>query len=312
LGSKKGFASEINFVLLSLLKNYKIESYPLLVAERDFGKIDTLFPLVSRFNKTAAYVIADGTPYILDATQKHCPFWLTSYPLLNTYAFLVDRKKYQLFKIQSNQESYKSEVNIHAKLSEKGILSGTVDINSDEYARLVRSEEIQQDEKKFIQTELASTHEGVGIDSFHCENIAADSLPLAEHFLFNEDLNENGGFVLLNYNLFTGLEKNPFKKEERFTNIDFGFPYNITVEEEIDLPPNYKIDDLPKNKEVISPLSDISVTRIVERKDNKLLVKIQFVQTETLFSNEVYDMVKSTYQTAIDMLNEPVAINLGN
>mgnify|MGYP001598714127 FL=1 len=282
------------------------------MAEIDFGKIDTLFPLVSRFNKTAAYVIADGTPYILDATQKHCPFWLTPYPLLNTYSFLVDRKKYKLIKIGSNQESYKSEISIHATLSEKGILSGAVDITSDEYARLVRSEEIQRDEKKYIQDELASTHEGVGIDSFHYENMSADSLPLAEHFLFDEYLNENGGFVLLDYNLFTGMEKNPFKKEERFTNIDFGFPYNVSLEEEIDLPPNCKIDELPKNKKVISPQSDISVTRIVEKKDNKLVVKIQFIQTETLFSNQVYDMVKSTYQTAIDMLNEPIAIKLGN
>ncbi len=309
---KKGFASEINFILLSLLRNYKIESYPLLVAERDFGKVDTLYPLVSRFNKTAAYAIADNNIYILDATQKYCPYWLTPFPLLNTYAFLVDRKKFQLFLIKSNEESYKNVVTIHAKLSEKGILSGTVNINSDEYARLVRSEGIRKDEKKFIQKYLASSHEGIGIDSFHCENLSIDSLPLSENFLFTEDLNENGGFVLLNYNLFTGIEKNPFIKDERFTNIDFGFPYNVSVYEEIELPPNCKIDELPQNKKVISPHGDISVSRIIERKENKLVVSIQFMQTETLFSNQFYNVVKSTYQTAIDMLNEQIAIKLGN
>ncbi|HYM93100.1 MAG TPA: DUF3857 domain-containing protein, partial [Chitinophagaceae bacterium] len=120
---RKGDASEINFILINLLQTFNIETHPLLVAERDFGKIDTLYPLVSRFNKTDAYAIADGTIYIMDATQKYCPAWLVPYPILNTYAFLVDSKKYKLFRIESNDQSYKNDIKLKAKIDEKGILS---------------------------------------------------------------------------------------------------------------------------------------------------------------------------------------------
>ena len=89
---KKGSAGEINLLLVNLLKSAGIEAYPVLAAERDFGKVDTTYPFIDRFNKTIAFAIADGKQYLLDATQENCPPGLTPYSLLNTLVFLLIKR----------------------------------------------------------------------------------------------------------------------------------------------------------------------------------------------------------------------------
>jgi hypothetical protein len=70
---KKGGAGEINLLLVNLLNSAGIEAYPVLAAERDFGRVDTSYPFIDRFNKTIVFAIADGKQYVLDATQENCP-----------------------------------------------------------------------------------------------------------------------------------------------------------------------------------------------------------------------------------------------
>lgn len=307
---KTGSAGEINLVLLSLLQTFGIEAYPLLVAERDFGKIDTTYPLIDRFNKTVTYVIADNKTFILDATQKYCPAGLIPFPLLNTYAFIVDRKKYKLFRVASAGADYNNRVNVKATISEKGILNGNAVITSNDYSKQSRTEEIHKNEKSFVSNTFQQPYEGLKVDSFYCENLNNDAEPLIQHVKFENELSESGGFVFLKYNLFTGLEKNLFTKPERFTNIDFGFPYVVSVGEEIELPENAKIDDLPENKKLVTPNRDITISRKISREGNLLHIKIDFIQTVTLVYNEDYENLRQFYRTMTDMLNEPVVIKL--
>jgi hypothetical protein len=92
LERRTGTSGELNLLLINLLQSFNIDVYPLLVAERNFGKIDTNYPFMDRFNKVVAYAKADGKIFILDATQKSLPPGLKPYPLLNTIAFIVDKK----------------------------------------------------------------------------------------------------------------------------------------------------------------------------------------------------------------------------
>ena len=308
---RTGSAGEINLLLVNLLQHFDIEAYPLLVAERDYGKVDTAYPFVDRFNKTCAYAVADGKTYILDASQKYNIAGLIPYPLLNTYAFLVDRKKFSLFKIRSRDEKYDNFIVTRARLSDKAVLTGGARIQSFQYARQIRAEEIATDEKKFIKKNFMDPHEGVAIDSFHFQVPDNSSEPLVQDIYFHNDLVENGGFVLLNYNLFSGISRNPFTSDIRFTNINFGYPYSIILEEEIEVPSTGTTDELPKNKKLVTPQRDISLAREISRVGNVLKIRISFTQTNTLYEENSYPMLKQFYKLMVDMLNEPVVVKLG-
>lgn len=123
-------------------------------------------------------------------------------------------------------------------------------------------------------------------------------------------MNESGGFILMNYNLFTGLSKNPFTSTIRFTNINFGYPYNVEVNEEIELPTGATLDNPPKNRSYSTAEKDISISREIRKEGNILKVRLLFKQSGTLYHYSSYPAVKQFYNYMAEMLNEPVVVKL--
>lgn len=307
---RKGTATDINFVLINLLRELKLDAAPMLVAERDFGKIDVNFPFLDRFNKVVAYATAGEKVFIMDATQKFCPAHLPPFSLLNTIGFIVDGRHSKLVQILNKGNAYQNKISVDAALDEKGRLNGTATITSTGYAKQLRSEMIKTNPKKFINESLLTTGSGLEIDDYKFRNIDDDRTALLQDIRFHHDLDASGGFILLNYNLFTELTKNPFTASQRFTNINFGYPYNISLSVKIQLPANTTIDKLPEDKSIATTDASIVAYRTLKMESNQLIVNIAFRQTVTLAGHEKYSEIKTVYSQIIDMFNEPVVLKI--
>ena len=308
---KKGSAGEINLLLVNLLITAGIETYPVLVAERDFGKVDATFPFIERFNKTIAFSIIDGKQFLLDATQDNCPAGLTPYPILGTTAFIVDKKNFNLIEIASGNKSYKNKISVNGVIDSKGVIAAEVNVKSYEYARQERLSAVNRDKKRFIAENFEKPNDGLAIDSFQVISPEKDSIPFEQTIRYKQQLSESGGFIFLNSNLFTGLEKNPFTSSIRFTNVNFGYPYDIFLEETFKLPPGTKID-LPEIKNLVLDNNKIQVVKQVKFEKDELKIFIHFIQTTTLVQAENYNALKEFYKKMIDMLNEPIVLKLPN
>jgi len=308
---KKGSSGEINLLLVNLLRSASIETYPLLAAERDFGKVDTTYPFLERFNKTVAFAIADGKQYILDASQENCPAGLTPYPLLNTTAFIVDKKNYKLIKILPGNNFYKNIISIKGVMDAKGQVNGEAKVQSYDYARQSRLNAMKRDKNKFIIDRFEKPYEGLAADSFFTVLPEHDSLPFDQFIKFKQQLNESGGLTFLNTNLFTGMEKNPFISSIRFTNVNFGYPYNIVAEEKYKLPAGTQVE-VPEDKTIRADDKSVEASKQVRFENGELTVIIRFLQSKTLVNAENYPGIKDTYKKIVDMLNEPVVLKLPN
>ncbi|HET9745352.1 MAG TPA: DUF3857 domain-containing protein [Chitinophagaceae bacterium] len=308
---KNGTSGEMNLLLVNLLNSAGIETYPVLAAERHYGKIDTTFPFIERFNKTVAFALADGRQYILDASQENCPVGLTPFPLLGTTAFLVDKKKFNLLRIAPGSKYYTNIITINGELDTGGVLTAETNVQSYDYARQFVLNEIKSDKRKFIAEVFENPYDGISIDSFLITPPEFDSLPVAQYVRFKQQLNQAGGFALLNPNLFARMEKSPFISSIRFTNVNFGYPYNITVQETFKVPPGTKIDP-PEDKAIRSNDKSIEAFKQVRFENNEIKVIMRFVQTTTLVPAENYTAIKDFYKKMIDMLNEPVLVKLAN
>ena len=309
---KRGTAGEINLLLINLLKSNDVEVYPLLVAERDFGKIDSTYPFLERFNKVVAFAKADGQQFILDATQKNTPAGLTPYSLLNTMAFLVDKKNFNLLRIGSGNKTYKNRILINADLNPKGQLQGNATVQSLDYARQLRVESIRENLKEFVSEIFEKPYDNISIDSFYINNLDAESMVLEQGIRFSQQLNESGGFVFINYNLFTGMEKNPFTSSIRFTNVNFGYPHEVLLDAQIKLPANSKTDDLPRDQVLENNSKTIRLSREIKVENGQINIKLSYSRNTTLVFAENYKELKDFYKKMMDLLNEPVVVKIGN
>lgn len=308
---KKGTSGELNLLLVNLLTTVGIEAYPILAAERDFGKIDTTYPFADKFNKTVAFAIADNKQYILDASVDNAPPDLTPFQLLGTTAFLVDKKKFNLIHISPGNKFYKNIVSIEGSIDKTGLITAEAEVKSYDYARQLRMESVKKDRRRFIRDNFENALEGITIDSFLVTLPENDTTPFRQVVRFKQQLNESGGFIFVNPNLFTGLEKNPFTSNIRFTNVNFGFPYQETFIEKFKLPPGSKID-VPEDKVVQSNDNKIQAIRQVQFENGELTVAIRFTQIITLVKYEDYFQLKDFYKKMVDILNEPIVVKLAN
>jgi hypothetical protein len=305
---RKGSSGDINLLLINLLQEGELEVYPLLVSERGHGKVNPEYPFIDQFNKVLAYVLIGDQKYILDAAGPYTPPFMIPFAVINTKAFIVNRKKGGVITLTETDKKDRNFVSIIGAVDENGQMKGSATIESYDYARLARLRAWERDKDRFKENYYTSYQTGLTIDSLNLKNLENDSLPVIQQFVFSIPPTASGDYKLINLNLFSGIAKNPFISDIRFTNIDYGCLQSHTVMESIELPPSLKIENLPRNIRMIMPDTSITLSRLVQVKDNILQVKYSITTTRSTFTAEEYEYVKDFYKKMAEIMNEQVVL----
>jgi hypothetical protein len=307
--TRKGTSGEINLALVNLLKTCGLDVYPLLVSERNHGKINTVYPMLDQFNKTVAYVIIGDYKYVLDATEHYTPVTLIPFNLLNTTAFLVDIKKGGLIELKDETKAHWNIVNINSAVDASGTISGSTIVRSNDYAKIERMKLAKQSLDKFRTNYFSNNNTSIKIDSFEVINTDNDSLSLDQQFNFSMPSSSSGNYKLVNLNLFSDLEKNPFISDNRFSNINFGSRYLTDIHETFTLPSTLKAESLPKNITMVTPDKSFALTRHIDYKDNTVDVAFSIKINKPVFEAEDYPMVQEYFKKMMGVLNEPIVLS---
>lgn len=232
---KTGTTGEINLILINLLKSAGLEVAPLLVSERDHGKIDSTYPYLDQFNKVVAYVIIGEKHYVVDGTDRETPSFIIPFNLLNTTGFVVNKKNALLIKIIDDARKNLNLVSVIGDIDDEGSIAVKASVHIYDYAKIERKERYINDRKRY-RKDFFEPYTLSSLDSFKVSGSEADSLPLEHEIKASYTLNKTGDYYLMNYNLFTGLDKNPFITEYHFSDINFGCKYSYTLNGTFNLP----------------------------------------------------------------------------
>jgi hypothetical protein len=281
--------------------------HPLLVSERDHGRVDTTYPYLSQFNKVVAYVTLDNKNYILDGTDQATPSFMVPFDLLNTTAFIVDKKHAALLTIQNEARKNLSLINLNGIVT----ASGNVELNAIadyyDYSKLEKKVRYLQD-KKAYEKDFFEPYQAARIDSFAISGQTSDSLPLHHAAHMDLPLEKSGDYTLLPYSMFTGFEKNPFTLQQRFSDVNFGCTYTCIVNGSFALPDNLVPEALPKNIRLVMPDKSMTLTRQVQQVGNNIQVGIRIEFLKTQYGIDEYPELQSFYKQMVDLLKEPIVL----
>ena len=307
LEKRRGNSADINLLLVGLLKSAGLEAYPLLVSERDFGPVDTTYSYLDQFQKVVAYVKVDDHFLALDGTDMLTPYFMVPEQLLNTIGFIVDNKKSGFVYFKNLPHRQREIIEINATVSEAGILKGNAVVSELDYAKLHKVERYKSDVAGYRE-DLLKKYSYIRLDSFSVNGIKSDTAALNQQLIFNTDLKKTGEYYLLNYNLFTGLNENPFVTQYRFTDIDFGSKYFGMITGKFTLPASLTTETLPPAKKVKTPNASMTAIRVIEKTGNEVKVQVSININSEKFNAGEYEMVKNFFNELVDMLNEPVLL----
>jgi Domain of Unknown Function with PDB structure (DUF3857) len=304
---KHGNSAELNLLLINLLKDANLDVYPLLASERSHGNVDTSISFLDQFNKIVALVNIDNKRYILDATDELTPVSMIPSELLNTIAFVVDKKNFGFIHLIDNSKKKVRIIYLEAAVEPSGSVKGSAGVSYSDYARIGKAEQYNSNKQEYL-SQFASSVTDLKIDSFKIAGLETDTVQLHHDLNFEYSLSRSGNYHLLSYNLFTGFEKNPFIADYRFTDIDFGTKYTYTFYGTFTIPDQLAIDALPKNMTLITPDKGLQAIREIKKNANTVEVSMRIDFAKSRYDADDYSILKDFFSKMIDMLNEPVVL----
>jgi hypothetical protein len=304
-----GTSSEINLILTTLLREADVEAYPMLVSEREHGKVNADYPFVEQFNTVYAYAIADGQKFYLDATDKFTPAHIVPHSILNTTALVVNRKNGGLVEITDDKFEYRDYVNVIGTVTPDGKINGNVFMSSTDYARAQRLSSYRKNSNAYLKT-FSGSDGTIDIDSFAIINEENDTLPLQHKFQFSSPVNSTGDYSFIPTTLFSELDGNPFISDVRFSNVNFGYRQTMFLNAYIEVPDGVKIDALPKSVRIMNADKTILFTRSVlyDEKTRRVVSRISVEQKKSLYDAQEYPALREFYKKMFDYLDEKIVI----
>jgi hypothetical protein len=310
--TKIGNSAEINIILYHLLTQAGVAKvYPMVVSTRKHGKIIPLYTSLAQFDRTIVFVSGStDRSYILDATSKFNTYNEIPAELLNSSGLFVDKqqKVFDIVFLKTEQPTMHS-VYVTADLKPGGKIEGTASINSTGYDRINALSKYKTDgEKKYLDY-LRDEDNNLKISSIKFENMEVDTLPLVQQVNFSLDLaGSDDNYIYLNPNILSSLKINPFVRENRLTNVDFGYQKVYSIVGVYKLPAGYKIESAPKNGAIIMPDETMVFKRSVVEQDGSVMVRYVINYKNAIYAKENYADFHGFHKKMNEMLNEQIIL----
>lgn len=312
---KKGTSGEINLILVNLLKDADLNAHPVLVSTHNNGVVNSLdagtldWRGYHQFNKVMAFVEIGDKEYVLDASQKETPAHLIPAEILETQGLVIE--KIETFewgwRPLSNHGLAKNLVLVNGKIDASGKMTGEATISSYDYARLSRLPVAKKGKEKFIETYISS-NQGMSVDDVSFANLDSDSLPLVQTIKFNQPLNSSGEYSYFSSNILSGLEKNPFVADQRYSDVFFGTNQSYTILGNFTIPEGYEFDELPKNVKMIMPDTSIVMSRLAQLSNGTLMTRIQVDFKRPFYPATQYMEFQEFYKRLFELINEQFVV----
>lgn len=309
---KKGTSGEINLILVNLLKDAGLKAHAILVSTMDNGTVNASVPELSQFNKVMAYVEIGDKFYVLDAIEKYTPSYLIPEEVMASEGLLIsnpESNEWGWKTLWDGEHKYSKDIQLSANIDEKGMMKGTANIKSSDYARVSLMPLVKQGGNK--EKEKLTTISEVVIDSLADDNVEDDAKPIVQNVSFSAPTTVTGDYNYFSVNMFTGLEKNPFIADQRQSDVFFATSQNFSIDAVVTLPDGYKIDELPKNVKMITADTSIVFSRKSNYSGGILSVLMTLEFKLPLYVVADYDSFKEFYKKLFGYLNDKYVYKKG-
>ncbi len=292
---KSGNSSEINFLLIQLLRKADFEVNPVLVKTRSEGIPDIDLPSLNQFNHTIAAVELNGEIILLDAIDKERPYNLLNFEDLNNYGYLLKRLDSEWIDIKNY--TYSKIEYTDSIIYENNLFTTKRQINESGYYAYNKQTEkikplelIQNSDKLFYKNLQISNSGNYDKDLITKYSVSADSF-------IEEDNYSLTIYPFYNYSNLT----NPFGDFYRNYPINFGYPFEENYHIFIELPENYTVNDFSKPENIILGDNNASLEIETEIIENKINIDVYFKIINYEFPVSQYYELRNLYEKYFEL-----------
>jgi hypothetical protein len=306
----EGSSADINMLLVVLLRELGLKANPLILSTRENGMIHPARIMLTKFNYLIAHVQIDGTDYLLDATDKNCPYFLIPFRCLNGQGRIISEESSDWIDLIGTHTS-NSITMANLTFDSDNLLVGSIQKMRRNYAAYYFKQSISGDtDYQNRRKSLEDSFTGLQINDYQVENLDNIASGVRENLNVNISnvLNAAGDLIFFNPMLNERISDNPFKIEDRKYPVDFGHLTDNTYILNLEVPEGYEVDDLPEDLRMAMPDNSAAFNYQLTVMGNKIQIMSKFQINKTLFPYSDYKFLKSFYDEVVKKHSEQIVL----
>lgn len=304
--NKDGTSSEINLILLNLLKKANVPSCAMLVSTRTHGKINADFPSTAQFNGVDVLAADSGIVYTLDASLKWQSYKNPPFNVLNRRGFLLIKNNMKWVTIEDNRPLVKQNILVSGLVSDSGSINGMITAKYYDYAKTFVLDSTDEEENKdqFVRHQM----DDLKILSRKQIESEDDAAPLQQDIEFAFAPQQTDKFYFINPEFFASDKRNPFLSSTRNTDIDFGCNQQLKLTLLLNIPPSFEVESVPKNIIVRAPDSSFFFQRSCSITSSGIYLSQSFEISRSIFGKEEYSGIQEFFKRVYALKTEEIIL----
>lgn len=304
-----GSNADLNFILISILKDFGLEAYPVVLSRRSSGMLPYNFPSLQKLNTfiVAVYDINKQKYVFLDGSMD--------VPALNILPLELSVNKARILSPKEKEE--KKWVNVMALADNKSFMKIEARLEGNQVKGhrstiLYGQEAVEyQANEKHKQDSIVSNPESNGslknkltVTNLKVKKQENDRALIEEEFDFVLQTDRTDDHLYINPMLFPHLKSNPFIQTERVLPIEFPYPYKFTMLATLTLPEGYEVEETPQPQVIRTQGDGLQCKYMIQRQGNTISLNYIFYLKEPIFLTEQYKQLQELWTKVIEKNNE--------
>lgn len=307
LKTKSGSAADINLFLIMLLRNSGIQANPMLISTVDNGILNIASPNIGNVNFLLASAKINDKMYIYDATSFNSKVNLLPERDWNDFGILLEKEKGTSMSLVNTNVSKKEQV-IKASLDvDNSIVKGIFSQKDNGMYAIESYDEFDINKDKY--NESFKSEYGTDMKEVDSKVLPDGDFETQMKFSGGSLMDAVGNKIVMIPLLFLSAGNETFDQtEERKHQIDFISAFAREKRVELEIPENYQIVSLPKEKKIRTDDKEITYSYKVESVGNKLTITSKVSVASQAYTKEYYPIFKQVWKVISDAENQVVSL----
>ncbi len=303
--SKKGNVSDINMLLIAMLRNAGFSVDPVLLSTRDHGKTYDTYPILSKFNYVIARVGINDKSYMLDAAQSNLGFGSLDEDCFNGDARVIASNPV-LIDLSADSLKETEVTTLFITNDSAGKISGTYKCIMGQ----MQSVAMRQKMKKSDNDEYFNNiKKGFSFDA-NLSNTTIDSLRKPEmpvSVQYDVDFKLDDDLVYFDPLMFGDVAKeNPFKAAERSYPVEMPYCMDRTYVMNMEVPQGYKVDELPKPARVTLNDKEGMFEYLIQQSGDNIQLRCRTKLNKANFEPDDYETLRNFFSFIVEKESEQI------
>ena len=304
--TKKGNVSELNLLLIAMMKYAGLYAEPVILSTSDNGFVYSLYPILRRFNYVVCKVEVDNVRYMLDASRQRLGFGKLTPDCYNGHARVVNEKATAL-ELVADSLMERKMTSVFIVNDEQGRWHGTMRKNPGYYESYsIRDKVKDKGEETFFKDLQKEIGTGFKMEKSKIDALDNYDEPIKMEYSFaiNKD---DEDIIYINPMMDEAIKDNPFKSAERLYPVEMPYVMDDTYILNMQIPAGYKLDELPKQVAVkLNADGDGYFEYLVSQSENTISLRSRLKLNRTVFNPEEYDFLREFFKMIVNKHSEQI------